>query len=331
MIGLNAEPFSDIEDYIDQNLKVLIQNLQCCNAQTYKNQQQFRFLPAHRNLIKNLPSKIRMMKEKINNKSNRIRKTRHILIEEEDEDIAIVTHNQIVEQHQQELLNKMHEFGRSNSYSTVQQITMSDITEIVFSFADELTGQCQIVCPYCKHKYLTRFDCIWMTSNLNKHFREHETPSAAYNELEYEQPEIIDTGENNEVDDIAMENEEAEITDAGKNNEIDDFANAEFDSGGEQINESLSKTIQLQIESLESPKQTPQKKYPRLVLHRIQKSKSLAKKNQKVLLARNVPLVDEILRVKVTFVIALVDAKQNPAKIRMEHFMNVNFYFHLFS
>lgn len=161
-----------------------------------------------------------------------------------------MTENQIAEQHQQELLNKLHEFGRSNGYSTVEQMTMSNITETFFSFVNKVSGQCQIVCPYCKNKYLTRFDRIWITSNLNKHFREHETLKSA---------------ENNE-----LENEQPKITNAEGNNEAGDITNVEFDPGDEQLNESLSKTIQLQIESLESPEKSPPKKHSRLILQRVQ-------------------------------------------------------------
>lgn len=58
------EHLGEIETYIDQNLKSTIANFTCCNASTYQSQTVFKFLPAHRNLVVNFPSKILAMNSK---------------------------------------------------------------------------------------------------------------------------------------------------------------------------------------------------------------------------------------------------------------------------
>lgn len=247
VIDLKADDVPGLETHIDQNLKVLIDTFQCCNAETYKNQAQFQFLPAHRSLIYNLPSKIQTMKEKRSKKSKPARKIRTYVIDEKDDDIEIVQQNEIVEQTQKELLKKLHEFGRLKNYEIVEQMSMANIKDTVFSFGDEITGQCHIVCPYCTNKYMTRYDKIWMTSNINKHFREHETQC----------------GEN-------MENEQPENDNPKESDQNVEIAVSEFGAGDETNDESLSKTIQLQIDSLDSPEKMPPRKYPRLLLHRVQ-------------------------------------------------------------
>lgn len=85
-----------------------------------------------------------------------------------------------------------------------------------------------------------------MTSNLNKHFRDHEALKST-------------------------ENKEQIITNTEKENDDgNDILNDAFGPDDQQINESLSKTIELQIESLNSPDKTPPAKYPRIILRRIQ-------------------------------------------------------------
>lgn len=52
---LNLNNIIEAEKYFDENLKDKLQNLDCCYADSYKNQKTFRFLPAHRNLILKFP------------------------------------------------------------------------------------------------------------------------------------------------------------------------------------------------------------------------------------------------------------------------------------
>lgn len=241
------ENLAELEEHIHQQLRPVIENFKCCNAETYKKQQKFQFLPAHRNLIIGLPSKIQTMKERRRKKSNRIHTT-HSVVMDTDDDIGTVPQNEIFEQIQNELLQKLQGFGRSQNYSTVEQMTLADITEVVFSFDDGQTvGHCQIKCPYCEKKYLTRYNKIWVTSNLNKHFREHETHRNVDNQVNDH-----DRASNN-IDEISENLENGD----------------EFNLGDDSNDNSLSKTIQLQIDALGSPENvSPAIKFARDVLQR---------------------------------------------------------------
>lgn len=55
---LSAEAISEIEKFVDENLKHIVEKLNCCNAVTYRNQKSFRFLPGHRFFILNLKSRL---------------------------------------------------------------------------------------------------------------------------------------------------------------------------------------------------------------------------------------------------------------------------------
>lgn len=56
--GFRTNDIAGIED----RLKYLIQSFKCCNANTYQRQEIFQFLPAHRNLLVNMPE-IQLMKQ----------------------------------------------------------------------------------------------------------------------------------------------------------------------------------------------------------------------------------------------------------------------------
>ena len=247
-----SENLAELEEHINEQLRPVIENFKCCNAETYKKQHKFQFLPAHRNLIIGLPSKIQTMKERRSKKSNRIRTTQSVVIDAGEDDIGIVQQNEIIEQIQNELLKKLHDFGRSKNYSDVENMLLADITEVVFSFGDgQPVGHCQIKCPYCANKYLTRYDKIWITSNLNKHFREHESQRHADNR----------ENDGNLASNYFDEN--------NQNLENGDEFNLGDDSNDNSNDNTLSKTIQLQIDALDSPEEvSPPVKFARLVLQR---------------------------------------------------------------
>lgn len=58
---------NEIEKYISDFGSSVINELNCCHSQEYKNQTQFRLLPGHRTLLSILPRKINEMHEQIAN------------------------------------------------------------------------------------------------------------------------------------------------------------------------------------------------------------------------------------------------------------------------
>lgn len=59
---LQIDDIASIEKFIDENLKYMVEGLNCCNSCTYKNLKHFKFLPAHRNFILNLENRLNVMK-----------------------------------------------------------------------------------------------------------------------------------------------------------------------------------------------------------------------------------------------------------------------------
>lgn len=60
--ALQAKDISEIENFIDENLKYIVDDMKCCNSHTYKNQKHFKFLPAHRSFILNLKNRSSLIK-----------------------------------------------------------------------------------------------------------------------------------------------------------------------------------------------------------------------------------------------------------------------------
>lgn len=65
---MQSDLIDEIEHNTHENLRKLINSLECCNAETYKKQTVFRFLPGHRNFILRLPAEIERMKGPSKNK-----------------------------------------------------------------------------------------------------------------------------------------------------------------------------------------------------------------------------------------------------------------------
>lgn len=82
----NIENVHECESYIDQNLRGLIDQLICCNSETYQNQTVFKFLPAHRNFLLGLSAKIKLMKQSVRSKK-RVKKSQPNQMIEEDPEV----------------------------------------------------------------------------------------------------------------------------------------------------------------------------------------------------------------------------------------------------
>lgn len=155
-------------------MKELINSLECCNAATYQGQEQFKFLPAHRRLLMNIPSKIEVIKgaEKGKHKSVKIGPTNsNEHLEENSENLDAV---QSVEEITCKLLNKLRSFGEENLFREVAKMSEEYINNMEINFGKKTVGTCQIKCPICSHIRLCRYNGAWATSNIYKHFRTHK-------------------------------------------------------------------------------------------------------------------------------------------------------------
>lgn len=277
---IRAEHINDIELFIEQNLKEVIDGLNCCNASTYQNQNQFKFLPAHRNLILGLPAKIQAMKtaEKKNVES---RKKKNILALHNENvgelEVPVIDQTQLTEQILQELLTKLHVFGRSLHLIAVERIAIGNLVDVTFTLGENVIGQCKVMCPYCSRSYLCRYDRIWGMSNLNKHFRSHANENVTG--FTQQNVNILTHTVNNDDADLdnnvyrnnrddddtqiemvqnenVMEDSDIDMEDEATN-DLQLHQHIPFDLGfgtdDESDNDSFRRTINLRIESLESP------------------------------------------------------------------------------
>lgn len=61
---LDAEKVAEIERYVSEFGRCIIDNLDCCHSDKYKNQKTFKFLPGHRSILMSLPQKIEINNDK---------------------------------------------------------------------------------------------------------------------------------------------------------------------------------------------------------------------------------------------------------------------------
>lgn len=81
MADIKPEDVDELEKYTNEHHRELIDSLTCCNAENYKKQIRFHFLPGHRKFILRLPEEIEKMKKDSNVKrpyKPRIKKTKII-------------------------------------------------------------------------------------------------------------------------------------------------------------------------------------------------------------------------------------------------------------
>lgn len=77
---LDAEKLNKIEKHINEN-RHFIEKLNCCNAETYKTQRDFHFIPGHEAIILGIPAQIRKYNENRLEKS-KLAKTKPHMSEE---------------------------------------------------------------------------------------------------------------------------------------------------------------------------------------------------------------------------------------------------------
>lgn len=188
----------------------------------------------------------------------------------EEIEVPVIDQSQFTDQILRELMTKLHEFGHLEQLSAVEAIVITDIIGATFTIGENVIGKCKVKCPYCSNLYLCRYDHIWNTSNLYKHFRTHAIENI---DIPMHQDENIHIGNNDTVTvgdndaDVAVSNEidvQNDVTDMAHeiNGDMDQheynsqmnmgFGTSDDDDDGE-ANETLRQTINLRIESLESP------------------------------------------------------------------------------
>lgn len=207
---ISPEIVAEIERDTGNDLRDVINSLNCCNADTYKKQTSFKFLPGHNRFILNMPAEIKKMKSQMKtrkhtpnirarNKQKNLQ-SNDLLTETDAESNSVVAvesfdnvhgHNIILEENESstsnhdsivkmlelELINKLKQRCKSEGGDWGKSLTVNSISEMeinIDSHGDVIGGKCRLVCPICATKYLCKYERFWQTSNLLKHFKSHE-------------------------------------------------------------------------------------------------------------------------------------------------------------
>lgn len=262
----DAQNLQECEEYINLILRDLIDSLECCNADTYKNQAVFKFLPAHRNLLLGLPAKIQIMKG-VHPNRRVLRPNQNPPVEIRDENQQDENENDISDQLHKDLQQKLSEFGAKHGMESVENMPLANITNVVFRFGENVTGECRIKCPYCENSYKVKYDKNWKLSNIYKHFRDHPRIQIE-EEIEVEVDEEI-INENAETEHQEVELDTLDNIDENDNQEEEatEYENDENHNANQIVNDSESnqesndkstvacKTVSVVIERMNSPEE----------------------------------------------------------------------------
>lgn len=163
---LNSQQIFDIENYINEFGKNLIVGLQCCNSETYRSQERFRFLPGHKGMLLSIPAKLREM-----NAAKKVRKISEFKKLQTPADLAkalLVRLNSKIEQSTMQI----GEFNSSH-LGPVQMV----ITE------NSVVAKCTASCTLCGKPITLTYDNNWRPQNMMRHFELlHFKPSLDANE-----------------------------------------------------------------------------------------------------------------------------------------------------
>lgn len=209
------------------------------------------------------------MKSKEKTKSNHTKQRNALLPIEnsiEERTVNVLSEAELTEELRSELLKKLHEFGHAQKFPVVQSLKASDLSHVNIDFGEKVIGKANVKCPYCSKSYLSRYDKIWNTGNLNKHFRAHEDE----NQIEvvvvqsgvteqFDANQSHRTEQNGGIDDVELgENENNDLSDETHDNDDENHHDAfDSESPDEASDTSLQRTINLCITALNSPDEIP--------------------------------------------------------------------------
>lgn len=160
---MNDEKIERIEKYIDSN-KYIINELNCCYSDHYKQLGTFIFLPGHRSIIEGIPEQIKRYQDKSENsaKSSRVSK---VLQKDSisDEDL------------QMKLIKNLTAFsGKVGHQFPPGIISKSNIHDYVrVSENDDVLITCRFSCPFCSKSFKLTYKNFWTSSKVTQHLKGH--------------------------------------------------------------------------------------------------------------------------------------------------------------
>lgn len=166
--ALCNEDIKIIEEFVDSNLKHLIENLDI-----YNSSEKFIFLPGHKKLVLSLP---KQLKEFENNKKEKVEKSETEQLAVTDEEIELLSETEIVDL-KKKLLSKL---TTSAENIGLQKFTENEFLSSVDAYVSHSlvknkkpTYKCLIKCIKCEKRIPCTWNGYWQIGNFEKHLKIH--------------------------------------------------------------------------------------------------------------------------------------------------------------
>lgn len=156
--SINEETILQIEQFLTAN-KQIVNKLNCCYSEWYKQQECFQFLPGHRTIILAIPNQI---KEMLAGKS--LGKSHLKQNEVSDEELK----NHLIKN----LLKFTGKIGFPISSEIVSQSNLHDFER---GSIEKYVAKVRFSCPFCNKSFSVVYKQFWMSSNVTKHLKTHIT------------------------------------------------------------------------------------------------------------------------------------------------------------
>lgn len=157
MRTIDENSLTKVEEHVT-NHRNIVNELNCCFSDTYKAQDDFRFIPGHRSAILAIPAQIEKIKAQGKKKVERKRKPRTI-----------------------EGLKKML-IAQLNSYPSkigfnLPNGVISDLNIVNVAYEQQsddcFVVDCGFSCPFCDKVTKVTFKKFWWSTNATKHLKKH--------------------------------------------------------------------------------------------------------------------------------------------------------------
>lgn len=159
---IDEKVLNEIESFVTAN-RSIINNIDCCGKDQYKNNENFRFLPGHKAIVLNLPKYVTEFEQKNPNK----KKSKSIEVAPE----AALTISD--EDMKKQLLSNLEKYFRKLNYDLPGNI-MTDRNIIMFERQQNDTDvKCKYSCPFCVKIIPVNFKKYWRSANITSHFKQH--------------------------------------------------------------------------------------------------------------------------------------------------------------
>lgn len=174
--GLDENAISIIENYVNQSDKSVINQLSCCNADKYKQQTNFRFLPGHSSILLKFSDQIKQMNESKKKPYKKLSEFKKLLTPIELKNL---------------LLNKLNQHLDKLRW-TIGVFTEAHLSNVETIISENtITAKCKVQCVTCGCHVPILYIGSWTTGNVFRHLKTHLTITQEHRGNNFEKYKII--------------------------------------------------------------------------------------------------------------------------------------------